>query len=168
MKNGETIERTARGRARAPARADTATERGNGADTLDKQALLTALRSFRRGVFSVRLPEHLSGLDGRIAETFNEVVALNERLASELERMRHMVGTQGQLGQRASLGDVAGAWAASVDSVNALIGDLALPTSETARVDDESRGCCPQEWTIRYATRYWFFEDSLRHAALGS
>jgi HAMP domain-containing protein len=43
-------------------------------------------------------------------------------------------GTKGQIAQRASIGDVTGAWSASIDCVNALIADLALPTSETARV----------------------------------
>ena len=45
-----------------------------------------------------------------------------------------MVGGAGRSAERASIGDVTGAWAASIDSVNALIADLVLPTSETARV----------------------------------
>src|SRR5215468_12436660 len=131
MKNGQTIERTTRRREPTPTPPPTP---GGGAEMLDKRALLAALKAFRRGDFSVRLPEHLDGFDARIADAFNEAVALNERLAGELERLRHMVGVKGQLAQRASLGDVTGAWAASIESVNALIADLALPTSETARV----------------------------------
>src|SRR6185369_16228780 len=107
---------------------------GTGADTLDRKLLLSALKGFRRGDFSVRLPDHLSGLDGRIADAFNDVIELNQRMAAEITRLRVVVGEKGQIGQRASLGDVTGAWSASIDCVNALIADLALPTSETARV----------------------------------
>src|SRR6202040_435630 len=36
--------------------------------------------------------------------------------------------------ERASLGNVSGSWAESIDSVNALVSDLVHPTRETARV----------------------------------
>ncbi|MGH7897983.1 MAG: HAMP domain-containing protein, partial [Candidatus Binatia bacterium] len=101
---------------------------------LDKQSLLAVLAAFKRGDFSVRLPEHLDGIDGKIADTFNEVVELNARMAGELQRLSTVVGTEGRITQRASLGDVGGAWAASVGSVNSLIADLVHPTSEMARV----------------------------------
>src|SRR5204862_7274625 len=74
------------------------------------------------------------GVAGKVADAFNEVVELNGRMAQELERLGRVVGKEGKLNQRASLGDVSGFWRDSVDSVNALIGDLVHPTSETARV----------------------------------
>ena len=43
-------------------------------DFLDRRQLVGALRSFRRGDFSVRLPEDCPALDGEIAQLFNEVV----------------------------------------------------------------------------------------------
>src|SRR5712691_4273970 len=48
--------------------------------------LLAALRAFRRGDFSVRLPGVRTGMSGEIAETFNDVVALSERMSEELAR----------------------------------------------------------------------------------
>src|SRR5438045_773068 len=127
MRNGQTA--TGTGHPLPPPTVTRRNGRDNAAaiDALDKRQLLTALKFFKRGVFSARLPEHLAGLDGRIADTFNEIVELNERMAGELERLRQVVGTQGQIAQRASLGDVAGAWAASIESINALIAGLALP-----------------------------------------
>ena len=69
-----------------------------------------------------------------MADTFNEVIELNERMANELERISRVVGKEGKINQRASLGDVSGSWDESIASVNTLIGDLVHPTSETARV----------------------------------
>ncbi len=96
--------------------------------------LLQGLMALRQGDFSHRLPSDLTGIEGKLADTFNEVVAMNQRMALELERISHAVGRQGRLSQRASVGDVRGSWAASVDSVNTLIDDLVHPTTEMARV----------------------------------
>src|SRR5262249_34267736 len=105
-----------------------------GADTLDKRLLLTALAALKRGSFRFRLPQHWDGIDGKIAEAFNDAISLNERMASELERLSRVVGRDGRINQRASLGDVTGSWAASIESINSLIADVVHPTSETARV----------------------------------
>jgi signal transduction histidine kinase/CheY-like chemotaxis protein/HAMP domain-containing protein len=101
---------------------------------LDKRALLAALAAFKRGDFSVRLPLELTGLDGKIADTFNELVDLNARLESELRRLAQAVGQEGRIAQRGTLGNVRGGWTASIESVNSLIDDLVHPTHETARV----------------------------------
>ncbi|MDQ2978874.1 MAG: HAMP domain-containing protein, partial [Acidobacteriota bacterium] len=101
---------------------------------LDRRQLLSALTAFQKGSFDVRLPEHWTGIDGKIADAFNAVVERNQRMSRELERLSRVVGKEGRIDERASLGDVRGAWSASVDSVNTLIADLVYPTSETARV----------------------------------
>ena len=49
-------------------------------------------------------------------------------------RVERVVGREGRMGERVSLGDVRGGWATSVSSINALIGDLVQPTTEVARV----------------------------------
>jgi hypothetical protein len=78
--------------------------------TIDAVRLLQALAALERGDFTVRLPEEWTGLSGKVADTFNRVVSLNERMTRELERASRVVGKEGKLGQRASLGDVAGSW----------------------------------------------------------
>ncbi|HEY7308147.1 MAG TPA: HAMP domain-containing protein, partial [Gemmataceae bacterium] len=102
--------------------------------TVDTTALLTALAALKKGDFSVRLPMDWTGLAGKVADTFNDVVELNQRMACELDRLSRVVGKEGRITQRASLGDVSGSWADAVSSVNELIDDLVHPTSETARV----------------------------------
>src|SRR5262245_6430677 len=101
---------------------------------VDAKELLTALTAFKKGDFSVRLPGDWTGVAGKVADTFNEVIDLNERLTKELDRLGRGVGKEGKIQQRASLGSVSGAWTESIDSVNSLIDDLVYPASETARV----------------------------------
>ena len=101
---------------------------------MQMSALLGALTALKRGDSSVRLPGDWSGLAGKVAETFNDVVELNERTAEELVRLSKTVGKAGKLRQRASLGDVRGFWKVTIDRVNELIDDLVHPTSEAARV----------------------------------
>jgi HAMP domain-containing protein/signal transduction histidine kinase/CheY-like chemotaxis protein len=103
-------------------------------DELDKGTLLRALMAFKKGDFSVRLPVDLKEMDGKIADTFNDVIEMNQRMADELERLGRVVGREGKISQRASMGEVTGSWRDSVSSVNTLIGDLVHPISETARV----------------------------------
>ncbi len=102
--------------------------------TLDATALLHALTALKKGDFTVRLPVDWTGLHGKVADTFNEVVELNQRMAHELDRLSRVVGKEGRIAQRASLGDVSGSWDDAVNSVNELVSDLVRPTIETARV----------------------------------
>ena len=98
------------------------------------RALLSALTALNSGNVAVRLPLDWVGIAGKTADTFNEVVTLNQRMARELVRLRQSVGREGRINQRASLGEVGGTWAESVELINDLIADLVQPTSEMARV----------------------------------
>ncbi|HTB57725.1 MAG TPA: HAMP domain-containing protein [Polyangia bacterium] len=121
--------------------------------SLDEQlrALLQALSAVRQGDFSARLsfdlaPGHAANeapadgdsaigqLMSAIAREFNAVVALNEAFASQMVRVERVVGREGRMTERASLREQSGGWAASIGSINALIGDLVQPTTEVARV----------------------------------
>src|SRR5581483_7437936 len=86
--------------------------------------LLQALRAFKKGDFSVRLPADLTKIDGEIATTFNDVVELNEQLTRELDRLSTVVGKEGKISQRGKLSAATGAWEACIDSVNTLIADM--------------------------------------------
>src|SRR5437868_11184665 len=103
-------------------------------DQLDSKQLLAALTAFKRGDFSAQLPEDWTGIAGKVADTFNDVIGLNQRLTQELARISRIVGKEGRIRQRASLGEASGLWADAMRSVNNLIGDLGHPTSEMARV----------------------------------
>jgi len=101
---------------------------------LSARDLLAALRRFKKGDFSVRLPMHFTGIDAEIAEVFNDVVELNEQMTEEFGRLSSVVGKEGKISQRAKLASATGKWEKCVDSINTLIGDLVQPTNEVARV----------------------------------
>src|SRR5438876_1388785 len=101
---------------------------------LDTRQLLTALMAFKRGDFSARLPEDWIGIPGKIADTFNAVIETNESMTRELERIGRVVGKEGRITQRVSIGEVLNSWSDAIGSINNLIGDLVQPTSEMARV----------------------------------
>src|SRR5579863_7865241 len=100
---------------------------------LDQRMLLRVLHAVRDGDFSVRLPSDKTGLAGKIADTFNEIVTSTERLAHELERAGQIVGKDGKTRHRMSSDRRSGAWGAMEASVNTLIDDLLWPTKEVTR-----------------------------------
>ncbi|HZT42658.1 MAG TPA: HAMP domain-containing protein, partial [Chthonomonadaceae bacterium] len=103
-------------------------------DSLDLKQLLKVLTSVKKGDFTVRMPLEQTGIAGKIADTLNEVIEMNERLCAELGRISTVVGKEGKTEQRVSRSGFTGSWATCVDSVNTLIVDMVQPTTEVARV----------------------------------
>ena len=108
-------------------------EGGNGAPTGEMHELLQALQAVRVGDFSVRMAGNQLGIFGKIADTFNEIVAANQRMAQQLESVGEAVGRQGKTRARVRFGISNGAWGEMENSVNALIDDLLWPTTEVTR-----------------------------------
>ena len=105
---------------------------GQIADAFSRQ-LLVAMYSFREGNFGVRLPHDLTGVEGKIADAFNDLVTLAERRARETARVSHTVGREGKLKQRMSVPGASGGWADEVSAINTLIDDFVFPTNEVTR-----------------------------------
>ncbi|HVZ99993.1 MAG TPA: HAMP domain-containing protein, partial [Caulobacterales bacterium] len=99
----------------------------------DLRELLYALQAVKVGDFSVRLPADQTGIYGKIADAFNDIVSANQRMASELERVGEGVGREGRTRQRVKFANRAGAWGEMESSVNTLIDDLLWPTNEVTR-----------------------------------
>ena len=113
----------------------TKTEISNGVETGSGQNahLLAALHSLRNGDFSVRLPSEWVGVQGKIADVFNDIASANDRMARELERVGRVVGKEGKIRQRARFSSAAGAWHTMEESINNLLNDLVWPTTEVTR-----------------------------------
>ncbi len=103
-------------------------------ETLDSKALLKALRAFRNGNFTVRLPDNQTGIGGEIARAFNESVELNHLLLKEFQRVGKVVGREGKIDQRVSISAATGSWAGYVDAFNSTVATLVEPISEFGRV----------------------------------
>ena len=116
-----------------------ANEKGNGHATTAEMtqaelgAILAGLQTMRDGDFSVRLPGVWTGVGGKIADTFNEIVIANQRMANELARVGQVVGKEGRTKERPRFYQPRGAWGEMEVSVNTLIDDLLRPTTEVTR-----------------------------------
>src|SRR3954464_5790462 len=109
---------------------------GDGAEILSAAALrdrLQTLRAVRAGDFSVRRATDRVGFMGKIADTLNEIVAANQSMAVQLERVGQVVGREGRTRQRVRFDLTTGAWGDMEASVNTLIDDLLWPTTEVTR-----------------------------------
>ncbi len=100
----------------------------------DAKGLLAALKTLKKGDFSVRLPVEDTVIGAAIAEAFNDLADLLEHDTRETARIVTVVGKEGRITQRAHVGAATGAWADRIESINTLTGDLVRPTEEVARV----------------------------------
>jgi HAMP domain-containing protein/CheY-like chemotaxis protein/signal transduction histidine kinase len=101
--------------------------------TDDLALILASLQTMRDGDFSVRLPVAWVGLEGKIADTFNDIVAANEQMAAELNRVGQAVGKEGKTRERTRFQQSRGSWGKMEASVNTLVEDLLRPTTEVTR-----------------------------------
>jgi HAMP domain-containing protein len=104
------------------------------ADIFDSRDLLKVLTDVKNGNFSVRMPVDELGIRGKICDTLNEIISLNEEMTLEFTRAGNTIGKQGKLTQRIELRNAKGSWGTTVDSMNTLISDLVHPTIEIAHV----------------------------------
>ena len=95
--------------------------------------ILMALQTMRDGDFSVRLPGAWVGVEGKIADTFNDIVASNQQMAQELRRVGQVVGKEGRTRERTKFHESKGAWGEMEVSINTLVEDLLRPTAEVTR-----------------------------------
>ncbi len=100
---------------------------------VDLSVILGALQTMRDGDFSVRLPGSWTGVEGKIADTFNDIVAANQQMAQELRRVGQVVGKEGRTRERTRFRGSRGAWGEMEVSVNTLVEDLLRPTTEVTR-----------------------------------
>src|SRR5260370_36633106 len=106
----------------------------NGPDAMNGGAdpamydFLRALQAMRVGDFSVRMAGDQVGLAGQIADTLNQIVAADQRMAQQLERVGQVVGKEGKTRQRVNFGLPRGAWSERRGWVTARVG---TPSSRT-------------------------------------
>ncbi len=126
----------------------------NGSVVLEKSLFedrdfLTILTEVKNGNFKVRMPIDKVGIQGKIYDTLNDIISLNEEMMLEFMRAGNTIGKQGKLTQRIELPSVKGSWSTGVGSLNALIADLVTPTIEIAHViSSVAKGNLSQEMPL--------------------
>ncbi|HTB23585.1 MAG TPA: response regulator [bacterium] len=105
-----------------------------GRATPELTLILEAMAGLKRGDFGARLPREWTGVPGKIADAFNEVVESKGAMAAEFERLCRAVAKEGKLQQRAEARGAAGAWLGMFTSVNSLVEELVRPIRELSRV----------------------------------
>jgi HAMP domain-containing protein/signal transduction histidine kinase/CheY-like chemotaxis protein len=103
-------------------------------EIIDSSLLLNILTEVKNGNFSVRMPSQEFGINGKIADTLNEIIELNEKMMMEFTNAGKIIGKQGKLTERIPLPNGKGSWHKGVDALNTLISDLVHPTIEIAHV----------------------------------
>lgn len=102
--------------------------------TLKNSDILRAMQALREGDFSTRLSGDYVGLDADLANTFNDVVSLNENLMRQLQELGQDIGKNGITERRGELPEATGDWQACIEIVNELIDDVVSPTTEVEQL----------------------------------
>ena len=102
--------------------------------SINHRELLRVLTEVKNGNFTVRMPFDQVGLSGKVCDTLNEIITLNEKMMLAFTQAGNIIGKQGKLTQRIEIPHAKGSWNTGVDSLNDLISDLVHPTIEIAHV----------------------------------
>jgi len=95
--------------------------------------ILGGLQTMRDGNFSVRLPGSWTGIAGKLADAFNDIVTTNQQMSQELKRVGQAVGKEGRTREKIRFAQSKGSWGDMEVSVNTLMEDLLRPTTEVTR-----------------------------------
>ncbi|MEO6404533.1 MAG: HAMP domain-containing protein [Ferruginibacter sp.] len=119
------------------------------ANVYSDKNLLHILTQVRNGNFSIRMPIDETGMNGKICDTLNEIISLNEKMMEEFSRAGNTIGKKGRLTQRIESPSSKGAWKNGIESLNTLISDLVHPTIEIAHViSSVAKGNLSQEMSL--------------------
>ncbi|MFG2196492.1 HAMP domain-containing protein [Streptomyces sp. NPDC048639] len=102
----------------------------------DLRPLIAAMNALCDGDFTVRADAVGEGAAAEMAGLFNRIVARNDHLALELQRVRREMIRHGRLDERISASPGQGAWARNVDATNTLLDALVVPVGKATRVLD--------------------------------
>ncbi|WP_327369543.1 HAMP domain-containing protein [Streptomyces sp. NBC_01217] len=112
--------------------------------TGDLRPLLVAMKALCDGDFTARVEESEErdggalpdGVPAEMAGVFQQIVARNAHLASELQRVRHEIIRQGRLDERISASPGSGTWTTNVEAANTVLEALVVPVAKATRVLD--------------------------------
>ncbi|MEX2973929.1 HAMP domain-containing protein [Streptomyces sp. C184] len=109
--------------------------------TSELRPLLAALNALRDGDFTTRVQTMPDGgsadpVLADMAGVLNQIIARNEHLATELQRVRGEVIRQGRLDERISASPGQGTWTTNIEAANTVLEALVVPLAKATRVLD--------------------------------
>src|SRR5262245_45636490 len=99
----------------------------------DERQLLAALRALKRGDFTAKLPDDVSGIAGQICEAFNDIVETATSINAEVVELRDQVVKQGRTKRRIKKA-YRGRWADYTVCINDIVEDLSVHADDVGRV----------------------------------
>lgn len=102
--------------------------------TVLEKEMLRVLTQVKNGDFTVRMPIDETGLQGKICDTLNDVIEMNQKMMFEFNKASNIIGKNGELSHRITSPNLKGEWRDGIHSLNSLISDLVQPTTEIAKV----------------------------------
>jgi len=108
----------------------------------ETEELLVALRAFRKGDLAARLPADWQGLAGKVADAFNDLADMGDRMTKEVHRVGQVIGKEGEVVGPAQVEGVSGTWKDLTDTINQMIATLCETVQngiEQARLVEEHR-----------------------------
>ena len=116
------------------------------------EGLLDVVQAMVDGEFHVRAPLSDDGsLVDDIARTINVLNARHQEMTEEIVRLERVVGREGRMEERAKLDGAQGGWRTKLDTINQLIGDLVMPTTEISRLlGAVARGDLSQKMALEF------------------
>ncbi|MCU1280002.1 MAG: sensor histidine kinase/response regulator, partial [bacterium] len=114
--------------------------------------ILDIVRAMVDGEFHVRMPVVADGsLFDEVALSINQLNARHQEMTEEIVRIERVVGRDGRMDDRARLDGAKGGWGTKLDTINQLIGDLVMPTTELSRLlGAVARGDLTQKMALQF------------------
>src|SRR3569832_2628917 len=90
-------------------------------DELDAKLLLKILSALKKGDFSTRMPADWTGVAGKIADTVNDIIEMNQLMVESITDVSRVVGQEGRLSFCVLVLCVVGGWFVFNNAVNTLL-----------------------------------------------
>jgi len=103
-------------------------------DQIDISILLTVLTALKNGDTTVRMPNDMTGVAGKVADTLNQIIISNQYLTSSIEELTFAINKEGRINQRLTLDSGMQLWGKTTENINAIADGLSSPITEITRV----------------------------------
>lgn len=103
-------------------------------EQIDTTVLLNVLTALKNGNTTVRMPNDLTGIPGKVADTLNQIILNNQQFTSSVEELAIAINQEGSIKKRLTLGTNMQVWGKTAENINSIVDGLSSPITEITRV----------------------------------